>query len=798
MGRAAVVLLMASTSWAQALGPVKVPVTSFNRGVQAGDQRDARIDGYDGGFWAVWTGHIRNTGYIDLYGARLNGDGAVLDRPIPIGTFAYDDWNPCLRCADDLCLVAWSRDDAFVVTRLSPSGARLDTSPVVVAPNVPRTSNECTVSLEDGGFHVAWSSGNEVYRTTVGRDGTTGRVEHASRAVEIDFASVRLGAADFVANTVSGDLFLSRFDGDGGLTSVLVNRRAREPAIATVGGQLLVVWSDSLRSLQLGFQWFDPSLASTSSELKVGTSFQEEPELSDAVRAGELALLSRDGPQTSFTLLRPDGGLTGPTVAASADLHQVRLDSRATLAVFRQDNSSTDVRFAPFVDGGVRMSGAFDLAVSGQALLQPQLARTSTGAVAAFVTEGGRTMSIDLLILDEAGNARGAPVQVATSPRGLNNPRVVSTGQRLQTVWVDTTTNSLMTRAAAADGTALGPASRLGAAANGAGLGLAGTTALTCARTPGGAMEAVLLDDRGSQSSRFSLATGAFQCAVAGAVDRFLVAWTNEAGGGRYTLVELDGGSASPRSLPNTDFNANVPNEIAAAAGPAGFIVVWRPEASSRLLGVRVDSQGQLVDTTAQVLFDRVDTGAEPQTEHRFSSVTFDGEAYLLAWDNSFVDGGAEVLARRISLDGGLGPIFALAEGPLDQEQVTLTTLSPGRVLAMWDEFEPLPGADSQRLRVRLIGSVRAGERCLADFECAVGACVASCCGCTSDGGLVGSVGPDAGSGGDGGTEGADGGVARRRSLGVGCGCTETGLTPCLLLGLFAVSWWRRSRASVR
>ncbi len=317
-------------------------------------------------------------------------------------------------------------------------------------------------------------------------------------------------------------------------------------------------------------------------------------------------------------------------------------------------------------------------------------------------------------------------------------------------------------------------------------------------------MEAVLLDDRGNQSSRITLASGsAYQCGVAGAVDRFLVAWTKDTGGGAYTFVELDGGSGPARTLPGNEAGGNFPNELVATASPRGFLVVWRPDSSGQLLGVRLDAQGQPLDAAAQVLFDRVDTGAEPQTEHRFPAVTFDGEAYLLAWDSSFVDGGAEVLARRLSLDGGLGPIVALADGPLDQEQVSLATLSPGRVMAMWDEFEPLPGADSQRLRVRLLGSVPAGERCLSDFECAVGACVAGCCGC-SDGGLDGSVSVDGGAGEpdasvDGGSDGGaeDGGTARRRTLGVGCDCSETGPTASLILGVFVVSWWRRRRASV-
>ena len=150
------------------------------------------------------SGTLRTERYLDVCAVRLDSAGnqlvaasrlgvrvrrLVAKRPVP----------------GDLCLVAWSRDDAIVATRLSAIGAVLDQPPMPSPPTGLATRwSPSSPSRNQAISLVVWGEGGERGRRHVKPSGQLGPIERAVATFAWPFSGSR-GAGDrqVLATTVS-------------------------------------------------------------------------------------------------------------------------------------------------------------------------------------------------------------------------------------------------------------------------------------------------------------------------------------------------------------------------------------------------------------------------------------------------------------------------------------------------------------------------------------------------------------------------------------------------------------------
>jgi len=147
----------------------------------------------------------------DIYGARVTVDGTVLDTAgIVISGAAGSQWYPYVGFDGTNCLVVWSdyrvsgHSDIYG-SRVTPEGAVLDTAGIQIAAS---TGYATGASLAFGGsnYLVTWRTGTNVYASRVGSDGTV-----------LDSA---------------------------GITVRNANNTLAHPSVASDGTNYLVVWRD--------------------------------------------------------------------------------------------------------------------------------------------------------------------------------------------------------------------------------------------------------------------------------------------------------------------------------------------------------------------------------------------------------------------------------------------------------------------------------------------------------------------------------------------------------------------------
>ncbi len=148
-------------------------------GVASGDQQSP-VASSDGSNWMVaWTD--RRAGGYDLYGARVDPDGVILESAgIPISTTVSAELEPAIGFGGGQYLVAWYRNssgDEIYATRISTGGAVLDSAGIRLT-TLGGIQNRPAVAWDGSAFMVAWQNsastsapGDDLYATRVSADG---------------------------------------------------------------------------------------------------------------------------------------------------------------------------------------------------------------------------------------------------------------------------------------------------------------------------------------------------------------------------------------------------------------------------------------------------------------------------------------------------------------------------------------------------------------------------------------------------------------------------------------------------
>ncbi len=251
-----------------------------------GEQDRVAVAGYNDGFFVVWNDR-RNNNIRDVYGARLDNEGNVLDADgFVIKSSDEDHWDPEVDFDGENFLVVWDEDSGFDVTGIF--GARVDTSGTVMDPggfticDVNSYQETPDLAFDGTNYIVGWND----YRNDPNGDPYFARVSTDAQLLDPD--GIALSTTYFYSyyiNLVASNneifaiweanwssyvgwasIFGTPISSDGtvqipdGTEYNFITNSEREPAVAFDGSNYLFVWQhDSGESSDIFGARVDPS-----------------------------------------------------------------------------------------------------------------------------------------------------------------------------------------------------------------------------------------------------------------------------------------------------------------------------------------------------------------------------------------------------------------------------------------------------------------------------------------------------------------------------------------------------------
>ena len=605
----------------------------------AGTQGSVDIASDGSGFLVVWEDARQGGLEADIYAARLDPRGAVVDRTaFPVSTAPFDQTRPAVAWTGGHYLVAWEdtrRDgvstDVFAA-RVARNGTVLDPGGIPVA----------TLPFAQAGVDVSSGGGTSV---VVWEDDRAGDFEFDIAAARIAADGTVLDPGGFRVNTADGDQLA--------------------PAIAWGSGRFMVVWADD-RDADLSFDVYatgvlpdgavtdqDGSPISTAPGDQSGASVASDgvtflavwkhsdpntfvSDLHGAIVAPDTAIRSRllisDAPGEQFS----------PDVAWGGDRYAV-VWNELDVETFRFSVAAATVT----PDG--HPSEPFTLGDNGGIQPDPAVAGTPTLFSVAWQMPPSRIVAGGI---SSDGEAVSSPQLISRAANRQAQPAVASSGEMFLVVWQDYRGDSFDIHAA-----------RLDAAGN-------------------------LLDEHPIVVSDAPADQVAPDVAWNGGY--FFVVWEDLRSGSSYDVfgagvtirgdvLEPDGFRISPQR--GSQFNVAV-----TSSGGGGSLVVWEDFGGEEFGDLRGVLVGGSAPTTPAF------TISAAPGDQRNPAVAWDGRAYLVAWEDARFDDFTEIFATRVT---GSGVV-------LDRQGIQVTSAShlqveptvacrDGRCLLAWADSRVAP-----------------------------------------------------------------------------------------------------------
>ncbi len=399
----------------------------------SGTQQRPALARAKSGYLAVWEDHRNGTGIkSDIYGARINGTGAVLDPAgLALSTAAPDQLLPAVAHDGTNYLVVWQDYRNNATTRLDIYGAIVGPtgSPVTTTafPISKAANNQMAPAVTYGGgsYLVVWqdyrssASYADIYGTQVE---TSGKVRHPSGvpvstatgnqvapAVAHDGTNYLAVWQDYRKSASYPDIYGARLNKFGGVinASGLVISGAglhqQAPAVAYGAGSYLVVWQDYRNSTASSWDIYGARVSSSGTLLD-----PKGVPISTAVNNQYAPTLAHDS--TNFLVAWQDYRNTA--AGTSWDIYGARVSSAGNLL-----GSSTT---------GTAIS------VSGGDQLRPRAASAKSSFLVAWEDYRGGKYNPDIYgtLVSSAGAVQSKLGEVLSASAGYEiSPAVASPGQ---------------------------------------------------------------------------------------------------------------------------------------------------------------------------------------------------------------------------------------------------------------------------------------------------------------------------------------------------------------------------------
>lgn len=738
------------------------------------EQANPRVTAVGSTFFVTWA-DIRNGGW-DVYGARVDGSGLVLDpNGIALSTAGGNQTRPDVASNGSGVLVAWTdtrngNDDVYGV-RVSSAGQLVDATPLAIAvgPNAQRSP---AVAGNANGYAVAFSdsrSGNpNVSATRVSSAGMvldgTGLPLGASAQAE-ELPALATNGTDFfaawqVASPTVTDVVGARFTGAGVVTDaspIAISTAAASqgaPQVAFVMNQYAVVWEDARSG----------AMQIYGGRVNTGGT---------ALDANGVLLASR--PVQTYEPVLAFGGANG-------------------LLVWTDLGGDYDIagRTVPLVLTGLGPPAI----VSGSGATSYAPAVADTGAVSLVVWErvlGKVSHVVAVRVAHDGTVLDPTPLDVTPSATGgAADPAVAAVGADFLVVWTDfrnATDEVYAARVSGAgallDATAVQLSTGAGSKGH-ASVASDGTRALVV-HEQGTDLATVVVTGSTPGARQTITAAGAQRwprVAFGGA--EHLVAWedTRSDTGDVYVARVSAAGSVLEPTGVALAATSGAQTRPRVARSRDGWLLGWTDASGADaevVLGQVAPGGGALGPTVRM-------TAAEDQLVR---SVLATDEAWLAVAETYAVDlVGGDVGLAVFPTDGGPSTWLELSATPHPEFDPALTGVGDGGALVVYTRFDPVEARTFRTFARRVLAG-----------EVSAGGGAGGGGGSAGGGGGGGAAGGGSGGGASGGGSGAGGGGGEALGpidLTVACGCSSAPWPALLLLAAWCQTLRRRLRPSLR
>jgi large repetitive protein len=612
--------------------------------------------GWDGSNYFVLWDDARGAD-VDVYGARVSPAGLVLDPGgIPIARDTGDQGAPTVAFDGTNFLVAWQDHDDIAAARVTSAGLILDPDPIRIS-NVTQAQHSSAVGFDGQNFLVIWEravtlSNSDIYGARVapnGRNLDTAAILIAGGTNSQESPAVAFGANDYFVIWREQAGAESRISGrhvgasgavlDSSIAITQPGNPAYEPKLAFDGFNYLVVWKDN-RGIEdvYGTRVTVDGTVLEPNGIPVGVAggMQGEPAVTSG--AGNFLAAWADNRNArdiyaarvtpTGTVLDPTGILSSTTTSRQ-DNPSLAFDGVNYLVAWEDNrNGNSDIY-------GTRVS-------STGVVLDPQAIPICTEVAGQFnpaVTFDGNNYLVVWEDYRGDGDIYGAlvtPGGTVLQPNGFTihsgddvqeTPDVVFGGIFCLVVWTDW-------RSEEESDIYASRVNQFGA----------------------------VLDSSGIAISRASLDQSEPRVSFDGT--NYLVAWTDERDEDdadiRASSVDQAGDviGAGGSVLSNPDFDQSAP---AVAFDGAHYFVAWQEDRlQTDIAGTRVSTDRQALDPAG---VDVCSSAAAKQAP----VVVFDGANYLVAWQHLRPRDFSRILGARVDTAGQVLDTFDMTTGPGSQ-----------------------------------------------------------------------------------------------------------------------------------
>ncbi len=621
---------------------------SASPGRQAGPE--LAFDGSE--YFVVWSDYRRDGLSPEIYGARVDTSGVVLDTAgIPfLQEFRSGDL-PSIAFGEENYLVVWSEavyaESHIRGARVTPSGTVIDTLGLSISSGALAETRP-SVAFDGVNWLVVWEDYN------------LDPFDADLRGVRVDTSGVVLDASDIEVSSAT--------------------EAQQNPRVLFDGRRYLVTWADSRSGIE-------PSIYGARVDTSGAVIDTSGIAISDLPVRQSFPSTSFDG---SNYLIAWEHGPIGRSRLAGyyADVWGTRIDSSGVAL------DTPDVMVSTAAYYQILPSSVFD-GMNYFVVWQDGRTGPDADIYGTRVSQSGSILDAD-----------GIPLSVAGGHQLM--PSLASSGSVHLAVWTDLRSGS----SSDIYGTRL---DALGTVLDPDGIPIctaAGDQQLAAVAYNDGLFLVVWLDSRSGSTkdiygSRVDLSgavldtSGIRVCptdfgqgypSVAACGDLFLVTWENYRSGPSYweicgTRIDSAGSvlDSSGIAISCRPENQRCPRT---AFGEANCMVVWQDRRNGYydIYGARVSSDGSVLDTSGICLYSA--TGHQ-----ELPSITYDGMNFVVAWREYLPDWNFDIYGTRVDTAGiVLDPAAVkLIDQPWNRMHPVLSAGMGGQVLLVYDGFAPEP-----------------------------------------------------------------------------------------------------------
>jgi hypothetical protein len=741
------------------------------------------------GFFVVWQDR-RNTRADDIWGARVDSTGAVIDtRGLKIfENAATVESNPVVAWLGNGWLVAWESGGDIAAALVSPAGAVTQLGAVATTAAVDSTP---AIAARGGQALLTWAVDGTDIAGAVYSGGAFGApftiantaAPERSPSVGADPNGDYLVA--FQVGPSNDNIGAQRVTAAGALAGAALDLSTEigsqtSPSVAFNGANFVVVWTTSVASVDIRGARVSAAgvlIDASPGVLVTGSSEQQSfPNVSCAI-TGSCWVTWQDRRNLATSNLDVYGAMLSADMTLGAETMVTGANRPQTSTVSAASGNAWMTVWTDLRDGEVRnMYGtrvAADGAIMDAAGVQlgkgysrhasPTVSRTPT----VWSVMWGSTVGPDYDAVHVRYNANGAqldasPLTISSATASQLPSGAVYAGTSLLTVWTDDRNGSSRDIYGARVNPATGqPIDAAGfpiatAAADQAGAKVAtnGTTSLVVwqdRRNNNFDIYGALVNADGTVAVADLSICGAAgdqtrpTVAFDASNDVYLVAWSDPTGG---LATDIRGARVSSAgALLDAGCGVIIGGAAGAQFGPdvafsgGRFFVTWedrRSDANGDIYGARVSASGGALtvqDPSGLAI------SALPGTEQVNASVAPYGGNFVVAWEDARNRASTKVDiygARVIGASGLVETSFAVANSVDDERNPDISdgpsASSPAKVAYL----RTRPDLDSVRVQVRRITyQTSTGASCSNNSQCSTGFCVDSRCCDTACGGTT-------------------------------------------------------------